>query len=313
MDLIAGVDFGGTSAKIGLVDAQGALHGQERVDIDQRESFERILEPVMERLHRLVRSRSGEGSLVAVGIGTPGFTDKDTGILVGGCENIPGLKGKPIQDTLSKSFGVPAFADNDATCAAAGELAFGAGKKHGSFLLITIGTGIGGGLALDGRIFRGSHGFAAEVGHICLDPNGLWCNCGSRGCFEQYASGPAIVKIYSERLRKRGRAPEPTLTPRIVAERARGGEPDARDTFEEAGQRIAQAFGIILNLLDLEACIIGGGVSQAGEILLAPVRRHLPDFCWPLIGKGVEIVVAELGNDAGVLGAAAQALERLRR
>ena len=142
-------------------------------------------------------------------------------------------------------------------------------------------------------------------------PGGLWCSCGSRGCFEQYASGTAISRIYAAKLRKRGVTGTEGLTPKDVVDRAAAGDKLAADTLEEAGAWIAQAFGSILNILDLEACIVGGGVSQAGDTILEPIRRRLPDHCWPQIGEGVVVVAAELRNDAGILGAAAQALERL--
>jgi glucokinase len=144
-----------------------------------------------------------------------------------------------------------------------------------------------------------------------VNPGGLWCNCGSRGCFEQYASGTAIARIYGEKRRKRGGAGPEKATPLEVVENARAGDRLAIDVIEEAGKCIAQAFGSILNILDLEACIVGGGVSQAGDLLLEPIRRHLPDYCWPQICQGVTVAAAELRNDAGILGAAAQALERL--
>ena len=250
--------------------------------------------------------------MIAVGIGTPGFIDKETGTVVGGCENIPALQGRSPSERIARSFGVPSFTDNDATCAAAGELSFGAGRTLGSFVLMTLGTGIGGGLVLDGRVFRGSRGFAAEIGHLCVDPNGLWCNCGSRGCLEQYASGPGMVRLHAERLAKRRMpVPIPPYTPKDIVDMARAGDRLAMDTLEDSGRWISQAFGSILNILDLEACIVGGGISQAGEILLEPIRRHLPDFTWPIVREGVSILAAELKNDAGILGAAAQAIDRL--
>ncbi|HVP17462.1 MAG TPA: ROK family protein, partial [Spirochaetia bacterium] len=128
---------------------------------------------------------------------------------------------------------------------------------------------------------------------------------------EQYASGTAIARIYAEKIRKRGIPVPDILTPKDVVDRAVAGDRLAADTLEEAGAWMAQAFGSILNILDLEACIVGGGVSQAGDIILEPVRRRLPDHCWAQIGEGVKVVAAELRNDAGILGAAAQALERL--
>jgi glucokinase len=310
MDFAAGVDFGGSSVKAGLVDRQGALRARQTVPIEPRAAFEEVLAPVVAAIAAMRGSLGAGDRLVAVGVGTPGFTDTD-GVLVGGCENIPRLKGNAVGRHLGAALGVPGFADNDATVAAAGELLFGAGRGIRNFVLATVGTAIGGGLVLDGRVFRGARGFAAEIGHVCVDPAGLWCNCGSRGCLEQYASGSAISRVYAEKTAKRGA--KETLTPRDVASRAAAGDPLAVDTFDEAGRWLAQGFGTILNVLNLQACIVGGGVSQAGEVLLGPVRRHLPDFCWPQIGEGVTVLAAGLLNEAGIAGAAAQAFERLER
>jgi glucokinase len=323
MDIAAGIDFGGTSAKMGLVDRTGRIHARSQVAVDARASYEGIVGPVADSLRALIAREARGLRLVTIGIGTPGFIDKTEGVLVGGCENIPALQKRSVSKSLAQQFDVPAYAENDATSAAAGELAFGAGRSFSSFVLITIGTAIGGGLVLDGKVYRGSRGFAGEIGHLCVSPGGLWCNCGSRGCFEQYASGTAIVRLYSEKLRKRGGDPANALDPasalnpgrtlstRDVVEKARAGDRCAVDTLEEAGAWIAQAFGSLLNILDLQACIVGGGVSDAGETLLEPIRRRLPDHCWPQIAHGVSVRAAELRNDAGILGAAAQAFERL--
>ena len=311
MEFAAGIDFGGSSAKVGLVDRTGKIVSKDAIRMNPRETFEGIVDPVSDCLRELIRKQGAHGRLVTIGIGTPGFIDKKEGLLIGGCDNIPALQRRSVQQYLATSFAVPAFAENDATAAAAGELAFGAGRKLLNFVLITIGTAIGGGLVLEGKVYRGSRGFAAEIGHLCVNPDGLWCNCGSRGCFEQYASGTAIARIYGEKHRKRGGAGAEKISSLDVANRASAGDRIAVDVLEEAGKWIAQAFGSILNILDLEACIVGGGVSQAGDMLLEPIRRHLPDYCWPQICQGVQVMAAELRNDAGILGAAAQAFERL--
>jgi glucokinase len=313
MDLAGGVDFGGSSAKIGLVDRQGRLQARETIAIDSRLPFESIIAPVTAGLVRLCEGLPG-ARLAGVGICTPGFIDTKGGVILEGCENLPGLRGMPLAAAFCRATGAPSFVDNDATVAAAGELLFGAGRAFRNFVLVTLGTGVGGGLVLDGRVFRGSRGFAAEIGHVCVDPLGVWCNCGSRGCLEQYASGPAIVRLYSEKLAKRGvLGPREDLTPRLVAQAAAAGDPVARDALEDAAGFLAQVLGSVLNLLDVEAFIFGGGVSSAGEVLLAPVRRRLPDYTWPLVLQGVQVIPAGLSNDAGVLGAAAQAFERLER
>jgi glucokinase len=311
MELAAGIDFGGTSAKIGLVDRAGKIHARTQVVMDPRLDFEGIVDPVVHALRGLADRDARGGALAAIGIGVPGFIDKTDGTLIGGCNNIPSLQQRSVQDHMAAAFGVPAFAENDATSAAAGELLFGAGRNFSSFLLITLGTAIGGGLVLDGRIHRGWRGFAGEIGHLCVNPRGLWCDCGSRGCFEMYASAKAMARVYGEKARKRGVDPGASLDAREVVERARAGDRCAQDTLEETADWIAQAFGSLMNILDLEACLVGGGVSEAGDMLLEPIRRKLPDHCWPQVGSGVKVLAAELRNDAGILGAAAQAFERM--
>ena len=262
-------------------------------------------------MKKLLGEQDTAARLRVIGIGTPGFIDKDEGMLIGGCDNIPALQHRSVQKYIEEVFQTPTFAENDATSAAAGELAYGAGRSFSHFLLITLGTAIGGGLVLGGKVYRGWRGFAGEVGHLCMSPGGPWCGCGSRGCFEQYASGTAISRIYDEKRKKREPTTSDRITPKLVVQRAVQGDALARDTLEETGRWIAQAFGGILNVLDLQACIVGGGVSEAGEMLLEPIRRNLADFTWPEICKDVRVLPAELGNDAGILGAAAQALERL--
>ncbi len=309
MQHVAGLDFGGTSVKMGVVDQSGAIVAKDTVSMDPSMSFAAIMSSLVAALRRCV-ARSGV-TLCAIGVGTPGFSDRGTGVLVEGCRNIPHLQGNSIGGYLGREFGVPSVADNDATSAAAGELLFGVGRRLRSFVLITIGTGVGGGLVLDGKVYRGAGGFAGEIGHMGLDPNGLWCNCGSRGCFEQYASATAIARLYAEKARKRGFPVEEGLSARGVFEAAARGDPLAADTIDAVARRIAQAFGTLLNVLNVEGCVIGGGVSQAGEAIVAPVERHLADYVWPLVRSGVRVAIAELRNDAGILGAAAGALERV--
>jgi glucokinase len=306
---VAGLDFGGTSVKMGVVDQSGTIVAKDTVPIDPSMSFAAIMSSLVTALRRCV-ARSGV-TLSGIGVGTPGFSDRETGVLLEGCRNIPHLQGNSIGAYLGGEFGVPSVVDNDATSAAAGELLFGVGRRLQSFVLITVGTGVGGGLVLDGKVYRGARGFAGEIGHMCLDPNGLWCNCGSRGCFEQYASATAIARQYSEKKQKRGLPVEEGLSARGVFEAAARGDPLAADTIDAVARRIAQAFGTLLNVLNVEACVIGGGVSQAGEAITAPVERHLADYAWPLVRSGVRVAIAELRNDAGILGAAAGALERV--
>jgi len=226
-DRVAGIDLGGTSAKIGIVDRSGAIIARDRVPIDARAPFERIVEPIAEGLAGVIAAAGG-GLPAGIGYCCPGFVDPASGSVVGGSENIPGMAGRSAPAYLAERIGAPAWADNDATCAAAAELAYGAGRPFGSFLLVTVGTGIGGGLVLGGRVWRGARGFAGEIGHVSLDPAGPACPCGSRGCLEQYASGPAIVRAWKELAGPRSGGAE---SPLDVARLAAAGEPAALAAF----------------------------------------------------------------------------------
>jgi glucokinase len=303
MEYAAGVDVGGTHTKIGLVDQEGRILAQRRLQPDPRGAFEALAVAVADSLERL-HDEAG-GRLSAVGIGNPGYTDRYSGITVGGAFNVPCLHGNSLSSYLGSRFGVPARADNDGTCAAAGELAWGAGQGRANFLLITLGTGIGGGLVLDGRVVRGARGFAGEVGHFCVRQDGHECVCGARGCLEQYASAGAILRLYQGQRRAQGLPTDPALGPGGVLAAASSGDPLALQVVDEAARAIAQVFGSVTNLLNLEACIIGGGLSHAGDFLLRRVREAVPGFTLPLFAESLRILPAELRNDAGLLGAAA--------
>ena len=326
-----GVDFGGTSAKIGIVDEQGKLYGTERLPISAGQSYEDIFDMVAHCIRR--RSRQLGVQVTAIGVGSPGFIDRTEGRVLQGSENLPAFKNRSLVKYLHEDFLLPVFADNDANCAAAGELQFGAGVGYDSFVMITLGAGVGGALVLEGRVFRGTRGLAGEIGHICLDAHGPFCTCGSRGCFEQYANAAAIERSYREKIEKRGGAPGPgapgrrgsgrrvsgspttggAITAESVFMRSRSGDPLAGEVVRETAWHIARVFGSLVNIFNPQACIIGGGISAAGEELLQPVQEYLADFAWPLPLEGVKIHTAELHNDAGILGAAAQCLDRLKR
>ena len=307
MEYAGGIDVGGTNTKIGLVDSSGRIVARARLQPDPRGAFDTLAQTIADGLRRLHEDAGGR--LAAIGIGNPGYTDRESGITVGGAHNVPCLHGNSLSKFLGARFGVPAGADNDGTCAAAAELSWGAGRDAPNFLLITLGTGIGGGLALDGRVVRGARGFAGEVGHFCVQQGGHECVCGARGCFEQYASAGAILKLYQDLRRQRGLPPEPSLSAEGVLAAAAAEDALALQVVDQAARAIAQVFGSVANLLNLDACILGGGLSHAGDLLLRLVREMVPAFTLPLFAEGLRILPAELRNDAGLLGAAALAWE----
>jgi glucokinase len=305
MKILAGIDVGGTAIKMGLVSNQGAILSKKTMPYDSRKSFEDLVESLCGSIQSL--TSSPQADLLAVGISTPGFAEPGTGILIDGANNVPVLQGHSLPGALGRKMGLPAFIDNDGTCAATGELLFGAGRKFRNFALITLGTGIGGGVVINRQPVTGQEGQPPEIGAICLDPDGPVNYSGVPGTFERLACAAGFVELY----RKFGGRGDARMSPRDIFRRAGEGDPAAESALDQEGRYIAQAFGVMINLLNLEACIIGGGMSAAGRPLLDAVRKHLPSFTWARLYHHARVVLAQHGNDAAIIGATAMALRQL--
>lgn len=307
MKAIAGIDIGGTAIKIGLVSGKGVILAKTSLPYDPQKPFEGFVESVYNSLKSLISSARVD--LKAVGISTPGYADPATGILIDGANNVPALQGHSLPGALGRLLGVPAFIDNDGTCAATGELLYGAGRDFQNFVLITLGTGIGGGVVINRKPVTGRDGQPPEIGAICLDPDGPVNYSGVPGTYERLASASGLIDLYGSLI---GNAAK-QATPRDIFRLAAEGNESARLAIDGIGRYIAQAFGIMINLLNLEACLIGGGISEAGQPLRDAVRKHLPSFTWPNLYRKSQVLLAQLGNDAGLIGAAAMAARRMRR
>jgi glucokinase len=305
MRVIAGIDVGGTANKMGLVSDQGAVLSKTSIPYDPRQSFEELVDSLCGALQPLISSVKAD--LKAIGISTPGFAEPETGILIDGANNVPALQGHSLPGAFGRKMGLPAFIDNDGTCAATGELLFGAGREFRNFALITLGTGIGGGVVINRQPVTGQDGQPPEIGAICLDPDGPVNYSGIPGTFERLACAAGFVELY----RKFGGKEDEGMTPQDIFERAGERDRAAESAINQEGRYIAQAFGIMINLLNLEACIIGGGISAAGQPLLDAVRKHLPSFTWARLYHHTRVVLAQHGNDAAIIGAAAVATQRL--
>jgi len=303
--IMAGLDFGGTAIKIGLIAADGTVMSKSELAFDPKKSFKDLVDSVSDAVQTL--QTSARIKLTAVGISTPGYARPDSGVLIDGTHNVPALKGQSLPAALGDRLRLPAFIDNDGTCAAIGELWFGAGRRFSNFVLITVGTGIGGGVVVDRRVVTGRDGLPPEIGAICLEPAGAVNYSGIPGTFEQLACASGIVEIYCSESNR----PSIGITAREVFDRAAAGDTAAAATVDRVARYIAQAFGIMINLLNLDACIIGGGISKAGNPLLEAVRRHLPAFTWPMLYRNAQVLLARLGNDTGMIGAATMASQRL--
>ena len=242
--------------------------------------------------------------VAAVGIGCGGPLDSAAGVLIAPL-HLPGWTNVPVVDMASAEFDLPAVLDNDATAAAAGEHRFGAGRGTSNMLYLTVSTGVGGGVILDGRVFRGRTGNGGELGHLTVDWRGRPCKgCGRRGCLEAYASGTSIA----ERAREAGLAIEIASD---VAAAARSGDVVAKCVWDETCEALACGIASLANVFEPERVVIGGGVSREGEQLLGPVRARVMAETIGSVGRDLDVVAAQLGDTVGVVGAAAVAFERL--
>jgi len=282
-----GVDLGGTNLRCAVVSRSAQVLRRDSRSTDVLSGAAPFLARLLSVLDRLKREAEADGRrVVAVGLGVPGLISND-GIIRSSVNLLP-LEGINLAEVVSSDIGLPVVALNDANASAIGEQRFGAGRPFASSLMLTIGTGVGAGLILDGRLWTGVDGAAGEFGHITVEPDGRLCGCGNRGCLEQYSSATAIAA------RAGGEAPDgetsggaqdvETSGAADVAARALSGDPRAAASFEQAGYYLGIAAAGVVNLLNLEAIILGGGVARSFELLAVPMRRELLARCFPIPG-----------------------------
>ena len=308
MGLTAGIDVGGTKIAGGVVDEQGKILATARREspATDTDAIERAIEDVVAELRV-------DHAIVAVGIGAAGFVDSRRSTVL----FAPNLawRDEPLRSDLEKRIDLPVVVENDANAAAWGEFTFGAGEDVQDSLLVTVGTGVGGGIVLNGELHRGAFGVAAEIGHMRVVPDGRICGCGNRGCWEQYASGTALVRDTKEQARQgsliarslvdRAGGDVENISGPLITEAARDGDSFAREQLASLGKWLGEGIASLTAVLDPEVVVIGGGVSEAGDLLLDPVRAH---FAANLTGRHyrpeLQVRAALLGNKAGMIGAA---------
>jgi glucokinase len=308
--LTIGVDLGGTKIAAGLCDGQGNILRMRSIPTGAGRPREQILSD-MAALCRGLAAEHGVpwADIAAVGIASPGFIDANAGVVIfAGNLN---WHNAPVAAELSALLGTPAFVDNDANVAALGEVASGGMRGRRNAILLTLGTGVGGGVVLDGRILSGSHGGGGELGHMTLVWRGEPCTCGNRGCLEQYCSATALIR---EGRRAAERNPKSAIvltagsleaiTAKTIVDCARNGDADAIRVFDDYLDALAMGIISLINIFDPEAVAIGGGVSAAGDFLLKPLREKVAGYAVSAELVQPDIVLAELGNDAGIVGAA---------
>jgi glucokinase len=311
-----GVDMGGTKLLAGAVGPGLEVHYRAQrvvLGLDQSSLLDAAVDAVVE-----AREAAGD-EVAAVGFGIPSLIDRRTGNAVIAV-NLP-LANISFADVMAERLGLPVFVDNDANVAALAEHRVGAARGASEAILLTIGTGIGGGLILRGELYRGAFGSAAELGHVVIDMNGPPCqgNCPNRGCVETMASGTALIReatrIAGERPQsglavalKAGRA----LTGPLVTELAHDGDEAAIETITLIGTRLGVAIASFVNIFNPQVVVIGGGVIGAGELLLGPVREQVAERALPPNRDEVKVLAAHFGVEAGMIGAAEMAFDELR-
>ena len=307
-----GIDVGGTNVKIALVDDNGKIIYSNSVPTYAKMGYEYTVNNIKQAIKDLMKETNTTPSdIEGIGFDFPGQVDCKTGV-VKLAPNIPGWVNVSIAQMIEDEFHIPTRIDNDVRCAALGELKFGAGRGCENFICITVGTGIGSGIVINGKVVRGATNAAGELGHIKLQMNGgPICGCGDTGCLEAFASGPAIVAMAQEyikggkstKFREMAAVEGGEITPYMVAKAAEEGDPVAKRIFEIVGEYIGIGLTSVINLLNPERVIIGGGVAESGELLLGPIRKTIKERAMVVAGNAVEIVPAQLGNSAGVIGA----------
>ena len=303
-----GIDVGGTNVKIALVNDKGNILYSNSVPTRAEMGYEYTVNNIKQAIRDLI-TETGVTNIDGIGFDFPGQIDYKNGI-VRLAPNIPGWVNIPIAKIIEDEFKIPTRIDNDVHCAALGELKFGAGQDCENFICMTVGTGIGSGIVINGKLVRGASNAAGELGHIKLQMHeGPLCGCGDYGCLEAFASGPSIVAMAEEYIsggkstKFREMASGGEITPYIVAEAAKLGDPVAKRIFTKVGEYIGFGLASVVNLLNPEKIIIGGGVADAGDILIEPIKDTIKKRAMVVAGSAVEIVPAKLANTAGVIGA----------
>ena len=305
-----GIDLGGTKCYGVVADADGTVLTQHRLPTPSGEAA--IIDTIVAVVSELRRWEGGGDPATAAGVGVPGLVDNE-GVLRF-APNLPGVFGLPVKTELERRVpGVAFRIENDATSAAWGERVYGAAKGSDHAVLVTLGTGIGGGFIADGRLLRGAHGFAGEIGHMVVDPNGPWCRCGARGCWERFASGTGLGNLAREAaaagkgarmVELAGGDPEAVRGEHVTTAAVEGDE-EARFVLRRFGWWLALGLANLANVLDPDTFVIGGGLVEAGDVLLDPAREAFASLVEASDHRPeIAIVAAHLGERAGAIGAA---------
>jgi glucokinase len=308
-----GVDLGGTSIKYALASESGRIIKDGHRSSDAQADKASILDSLANVIDEMKSFAKDSGiEPVVVGIGTPGNVDIQTGVLIGSTPNFRDWRDVNISEKLQNKIKLPVFADNDGNVMALGEARFGAGRSCRNLICITVGTGIGGGIMIEGNIYRGSECAGAELGHAVIDTEGIPCNCGGRGCLEMYASATAMTRQFEKECRRiNAEFDAENLNAAYLFELYGKGHKQAVKAIDDAIYYLGRGLASFINIFNPDMLIIGGGVAEAGEVFLNGIRETTFKYAMNRPSQNVRIERALLGNRAGYLGALAFAFDQL--
>ncbi len=292
-----GVDLGGTNLRVAAVNENGQILDKVSASTSFDKGAEGVVGDIVEVI-RGVANRIGFSGLCGIGIGVPGFIDMDAGVIIGSA-NLPGFQGFPVRDSIQRHLGTRIILENDANAAALGEKWIGAGKDVKDLILITLGTGIGGGIIIDGKILHGFRGMAGEIGHMTVFPDGNPCGCGNHGCLEKHASASAIAAMGG----MMGIATQ-RFSAREVYELALAGNSRAKLVFESMGRSLGIAIANLINLFNFPLYLLSGGPLPAWDLFAPSMFGEIESRAFTYAPSGIRVEKAVLGGDAGLYGAA---------
>ncbi len=311
---VLGIDLGGTNIKAGLVDSNGTILKRKSLCTKADEGKDNVLGKLYNLCDGFFATAASEGMAISgIGIGTPGPALLDKGIIIT-LPNFPDWNNVPLTKILKDRFGIPVILENDANAFAYGEYVYGFNRRYRNMLGITLGTGLGGGIIIDGKIYHGKDGTAGELGHITIQPDGAECGCGNNGCLETYVSANALIRIIPQKLdqwQAQGKksllseVDAPELTPRHLYQAAENDDELSRSIFFEMGRWLGIGFADLVNIFNPEIIVLGGGLTEAVEYFLPIAITEMKKRAFTTPADSVKIEISKLGHDSAILGVAA--------
>ncbi|WP_086312018.1 glucokinase [Enterococcus sp. 7F3_DIV0205] len=318
---LIGIDLGGTTIKFAILTTDGDVQQKWSIETNILDEGSHIVPDIIESInHRISLYEMKHDDFIGIGMGTPGSVDIKKGTVVG-AYNLNWTKKQNVKAQIEEATGIPFVLDNDANVAALGERWKGAGENNPDVVFITLGTGVGGGIIAEGNLLHGVNGCAGEIGHVTVDPGGFECTCGKRGCLETVSSATGVVRVarhMSEEYAgdsqlKQAIDDGQDVSSKDVFEYAQADDPFALMVVDRVCYFLGLAIGNVGNTLNPSSVVIGGGVSAAGEFLRSRVQTYFEEFTFPEVRNSTQVKLAQLGNEAGVIGAASLALQFMEK